>query len=343
MSCRPALLVEAALVSVVQVLSAQATVTSKDAYLRYEGNAWTLGTSSFEKKLVLSDGQLVTAFLRNKVARHEYQGRRAPSEIRFRVDGQDVGTPPWSWTAENSRSRQLPQGELQLDLELQGGPLAITKHYLVYPGTALVREWLTVRNRSRAPVRISQLRFLNTIGIDASASPLRLHYITGGGNFNGSQLLKTETVAAGYRRTFDSYRGIQKESYSGYLPLIVLEDPSSGNGLAIGWDYMGHWSFEASSDKGGPAEISLQVAGYDKGLPPGSAIDTPRAFVAISSGDLDKLGNQLLDWQYEYLWDFINPEYFAKTRWAVDWPNPWVGRGGTPSADNWGRRLALDL
>ena len=43
------------------------------------------------------------------------------------------------------------------------------------------------------------------------------------------------------------------------------------------------------------------------------------------------------------LWEFTNPEYFAKTRWAVDWPDPWVGDGGTPSADNWGRRLALDL
>ena len=65
--------------------------------------------------------------------------------------------------------------------------------------------------------------------------------------------------------------------------------------------------------------------------------------MAPFSGGVDALGNQLLDWQYAYMWEFTNPDYFAKTRWAVDWPDPWWGDGGTPSADNWGRRLALDL
>ena len=78
-------------------------------------------------------------------------------------------------------------------------------------------------------------------------------------------------------------------------------------------------------------------------LKPGAQLDTPKAFTAALSGDLDDIGNHILDWQYQYLWEFTTPEYFGKTRWAVDWPSPWVGDGGTPSADNWGRRLALDL
>ena len=89
--------------------------------------------------------------------------------------------------------------------------------------------------------------------------------------------------------------------------------------------------------------MSLELAGFEKDLAPGAQIETPKGFMAPFSGGVDELGNQLLDWQYAYLWEFTNPEYFAKTRWAVDWPDPWVGEGGTPSADNWGRRLALDL
>ena len=89
--------------------------------------------------------------------------------------------------------------------------------------------------------------------------------------------------------------------------------------------------------------MSLELAGFEKDLAPGAQIETPKAFLATFSGGVDELGNQLLDWQYAYLWEYTNPEYFAKTRWAVDWPDPWVGEGGTPSADNWGRRLALDL
>src|SRR5581483_11853119 len=95
--------------------------------------------------------------------------------------------------------------------------------------------------------------------------------------------------------------------------------------------------------KGPGMLVRLSVAGYDARLQPSASLDTPKAFTAVLSGDLDAVGNQLLDWQYRYLWDQTNPEYFAKTRWAVDWPNPWVGNGGTPNADNWGRRLALDL
>ena len=37
-------------------------------------------------------------------------------------------------------------------------------------------------------------------------------------------------------------------------------------------------------------------------------------FIAPFSGGVDELGNQLLDWQYAYLWEFTNPEYFAKTQ-----------------------------
>jgi hypothetical protein len=118
---------------------------------------------------------------------------------------------------------------------------------------------------------------------------------------------------------------------------------NSPEGLAVGWDYLGHWRLEIGEQDGAPLGINLELAGFIKDLAPLARIEMPKAFLGPFSGGVDELGNQLLDWQYAYLWEFTNPEYFAKTRWAVDWPDPWVGDGGTPSADNWGRRLALDL
>ncbi len=163
--------------------------------------------------------------------------------------------------------------------------------------------------------------------------------LRGGGNYNGSQLLKSEAMVSGYRKVIDSNGGIQPGSYSGYLPLMFVLNQNSTEGVAIGWDYLGHWRFKIDDS----ATMHLELAGFEKDLAPGDKIETPKAFVAPFSGGVDEMGNQLLDWQYAYLWEFTNPEYFAKTRWAVDWPQPWVGKGGTPSADNWGRRLALDL
>ena len=154
-------------------------------------------------------------------------------------------------------------------------------------------------------------------------------------------------MSATYARTFDSYdpsdTGPRGMSYSAHLPLLVLHDPHAKDGIMAGWDYLGHWTFKVGNYDGGPVNLCIQVAGYKKELRLGESIETPKAFTGVFAGDLDAMGNLLLDWQYEYLWDLTNPDYFAKTRWAVDWPSPWVGDGGTPSADNWGRRLALDL
>jgi hypothetical protein len=146
-----------------------------------------------------------------------------------------------------------------------------------------------------------------------------------------------------YKRTLDSNGGVQPGNYSSYLPLVFLFTRSATEGVAVGWDYLGHWRFEIGNQDSTALGMSLELAGFAKDLAPGAQIDTPKTFMALFSGGIDELGNQLLDWQYAYLWEFTNPDYFAKTRWAVDWPDPWVGEGGTPSADNWGRRLALDL
>jgi hypothetical protein len=330
----------------VAVCSAQAqiTVQSGDAYVRREGNEWILGTSLVEKKISLVGRRFVSTSLCNKKSGHEYQGgNNESSEIQFVVNGEDVSAPGWQWKLREAHAARGGQGEVQLDIELESIIATVTKHFVVYPGTAVIREWMTVENSSTKSIRINHVGFLHLSGLDFFTQGSRFNYLTGGGNYNGSQLLETEATGSGYRKVIDSNAGIQPGSYSGYLPLMFVLNQNSTEGLAIGWDYLGHWRFEIRSEGGHSVATHLGLAGFDKDLAPGDKIETPKAFVAPFSGGVDEMGNQLLDWQYAYLWDFTNPDYFAKTRWAVDWPQPWVGKGGTPSSDNWGRRLALDL
>jgi len=328
----------------VSFLHSQINLQKEDGYVRREGNEWVMGTSLVERRVRLADGRFSQSSLRNKKSGREYQNGDDPAaELRFLVNGQDVSATNWRWKLRGDHTTRGAQGELQLDLELESPALRVTKHYVVYPGTAVIREWLTMQNSSDKPVQVGQLDFLHVRVLAPASQGLQLNYLTGGGNYNGSQLLKTEPVGPGYRRTIDSNRGAQPGAYSGFLPLIFLLDGNAGEGFAVGWDYLGHWRFEIAEEQGGQLGLRLELAGFEKDLSPGAQIETPKAFVAPFSGGVDELGNQLLDWQYGYLWEFTNPEYFAKTRWAVDWPEPWVGEGGTPSADNWGRRLALDL
>ncbi|HEX4488683.1 MAG TPA: hypothetical protein VH088_20560 [Terriglobales bacterium] len=321
-------------------LLAQAeNLRSKDASIAREGSDWVLATSQVEKRIRLVDGHLVSTALRNKNPSRDYQSSASPSpEMSFTLDGRNTSDDRWD-LKEDHTSRGL-QGELQLDISLISANVHATKHYVVYPETSVVREWLTLENSSHQPIRITHLNFLTTRL--ATEAETEFNYVTGGGNYNGSQLLKSEPMGVTYKHTIDSNGGVQPSAYSGYLPLMFLLDRSASQGVAIGWDYMGHWEFNIRKSAN-TVEMSLELAGFEKDLPPGKQIETPKAFIKPFSGGIDELGNQMLDWQYAYLWDYTNPDYFAKTRWAVDWPDPWVGEGGTPSADNWGRRLALDL
>jgi hypothetical protein len=325
-------------------LLSQIASNDRDAYGRREGTTWIMGTSQIEQKVALENGRFLLTSFRNKRSRREYRNHGAdPDQIRMRVDGVATDSAAWHWNLLDDHQQILPQGELLLEVRLSGGPLQVTKHWMMYPHTAIIREWLTIENTSARTVQLDDLFFLNTRSLGANPESLELGYLSGGGAFNGSQLLKTELVHRDYRRTFDSNIGVQKGNYSAYLPLLLLRDLTSNDSLAIGWDYMGHWSLQVGDHAGEQVGVALQVAGFKQALLPGARVTTPKAFTAALPADLDEIGNQILDWQYRYLWEFTNPDYFGKTRWAVDWPSPWIGDGGRPCADNWGRRLALDL
>ena len=324
------------------------SLESFDSYLRQEGNRWIMGTSRVEKTIELDHGRIQLTSFKNKISGREYiQNGAVSDEILFMADGHEVSGSDGRWDMVDVSSHRLAQGELQLDLALRHGSLQTVKHYVIYPKTSIIREWLTISNHSFRPIKIVDPGFLECCLFSSDVDRLRLYYMTGGGAYNGSQLLKMEPMSRMYARTFDSYdpsdTGPRGMSYSAHLPLLVLYDSEARDGVMAGWDYLGHWRLKAGNFRGRPVHLSLSVAGYCKSLRSQEEIETPRAFMGAFTDDLDAMGNLLLDWQYQYFWDFTNPAYFAKTRWAVDWPSPWVGTGGTPCADNWGRRLALDL
>ena len=112
----------------------EASLQSKDGYVRREGNEWIMGTSLVEKKIRLTDGRFTMAVLRNKKSGHEYQDSENPSaEIRFLANGQDVSAANWYWKLRGERVTRGQQGEIQLDVELESASINVTKHYVIYP------------------------------------------------------------------------------------------------------------------------------------------------------------------------------------------------------------------
>ena len=121
-------------------------------------------------------------------------------------------------------------------------------------------------------------------------------------------------------------------------PAMRLGTPSSigksKDGLVIGWDYMGHWASSFAVQGDGTVNASLRVAGHKQSLLPGQSVTTPKAFVALFRDDLDNAGNEFLDWQYRYLWDYTRDGWFPAVPmlgyWykGTGWGKPgvsWVG------------------
>ena len=228
-SIRTGIIIQLFILCVTVSLSySQSSLQSGDAYVRRQGNEWIMGTARAERRIRLAGGHLGMTSLRNKVSGKEYKDATgAPAEIKFLANGQDVSAPAWPWKLRSDHVSKGKQNEIQLDIELESSNLRVTKHYVIYPGTSVIREWFNLENTSDKPVRITELDFLHSQVLGAVANDLDFNYVTGGGNYNGSQLLKSEPMSPDFQRIFDSNGGIQTGSYSGFLPLIFSSQPRS--------------------------------------------------------------------------------------------------------------------
>lgn len=121
---------------------------------------------------------------------------------------------------------------------------------------------------------------------------------------------------------------------SAYAPWYSLLQPEGGQGVFMGWDYLGHWHSTFTINETGHVQGHLSLAAYDSLLQKGESIRTPAAFTGLFQNDLDHAGNECLDWQYQYLWDYTRDDWFAKVKVLGDWAGgtawglpstPWTG------------------
>jgi len=476
-----------------------ATATAaEDAYIKAEGQRWTLGTAAAERVVALENGRLLLKSLKNKATSTELVvSDDASEEFFFRVGDakQPVTGATGPWKLVCAEQTKLKQGELQLNLTLQRDSLLVTKSYVVYPASSIVRQWITIKNAGQQTLVIAEPGFLAETLRPGDPEKLDFHWMTGGDNQPGSWMLKTETLASSKPRVFDSYDpfpggpvfsgdGIKakvvlngKQAWpakdwqyvanatvtapvdfsldvaagdqlaflvnmnrnfgcdttafdptikygdgethvasqefsdqqgkngwryqyieagkaidlvyypqskrwrkekdnlthtpgvgagdqhpdsnqdsarvwtapkagrvhvvatvcntgnpswtsdrygfrmgSGtYAPWYALLAKDTRDGVVIGWDYFGHWASSFRRNADGAITVQLKVAGHKQTLTSGESLSTPKAFVGLFRDNLDEAGNEVLDWQYRYLWDYTRDKWFPAIRLLGYW------------------------
>jgi hypothetical protein len=474
------------------------------AELRQRGSQWTLVTSKMERTIALRDGRLVTEHFRDRTTGRDLVAKSTVGEefLAPVANGTESGNGSGGgWRLLSSKQSRLPQGERQLDICLRRDAFQVTKSYVVYPGSSIVREWVTFKNVGGATLPLPEPCFLNLTVQPSTAQPAELLWMSGGENVPGSWNLKTEALSPAQPRKFDSYEpfpaqmlGAQQFPGDGIDAKVLLNDqqvwpatgwqyvanatvrvpfdfstevqagdkliflvnmhgnigwdtttfdptiaygggeahtaskefseeqgrhgwryqylengklvdlvyypihkqwrkehdnatgtpfvgvgdqhPDSGQdaarvwtapkagrirvtgtvcntgngvgsntsygfrpgsssyapwyavygrdtkqGMFIGWDYFGHWASAFVMEADGSVTARLKIAGYKRGLGPGESLTTPRAFVGLYRDDLDNAGNECLDWQYRYLWDYTREGWFPAIRMLGYWMN----------------------
>ena len=455
-----------------------------------------------ERVVALEDGKFLAKSLKNEASGRELVSPGAASDEFFAsVNGNTWSGSMGGWKLVRSKVTKLSQGEQQLDVSLRREALEVTKSYVVYPGSSIVREWVAFRNAGDTPLRILEPGFLNLNVRPGEARALDFSWMSGGENNPGSWNLKTESLNPAKPRQFDSYEpfpaemlgaqqflgdGIdakillngqqvwpatnwqyvanatvrvpfefsvdvqpgdqlvflvnmhgnigydttafdprityadgethkaskefseqqgkngwryqylengkfvdlvyyptpkqwrkEKDNATGtpfvgagdqhpdsgqdaarvwtapkagqvsvtgsicntgngvgsdaryhfrpgsasYAPWYALYANDTKQGLFIGWDYFGHWTSSFALNPNGSVTAQLKVAGHQQTLAPGESVTTPKAFVGLYHDDLDNAGNECLDWQYRYLWDYTRDGWFPAIRMLGYWMN----------------------
>jgi hypothetical protein len=510
-----------------------------DAYVKSDNNRWTLGNARIERVMALEDGKFLLKSLRNRLSGQEMADLQAPSdEFFFSLDDGKtvVRGSSGGWTLVSSNTARLKQGETQLDVTLRRDPFEITRSYVVYPGSSIIREWSCIKNVGTTPQTLDEIGFLKLAAKLGKPEAVDFHWMTGGASVPGSWTLITEslpkvgqvrefkgtdpfpiaalkpevrnqivanqgievkillnrepcwpadgtwakwdgkaedipfdisreirpgdTLAFLCRRApgaksdpkrfhilFDpsiAYEGGQTHLHSkefgdlqaakgwsyqrlvngtwqdlAWQPVarswyhndagpikrggigvksIMILDPrdvlaliwtaktggrirasgsfaycranyrwfigkSTGGGSSayapwqafwnkdrhegffLGWDFFGVFNSTLSTSPSGTLTLGLHTDNQNLTLPPGETIETPRAFTGFYRGDLDDAGNECLNWQYRYLWDYTRDGWFPAIRmlgshWqkGATWDtNGWLG--GDPDQASMYRKI----
>lgn len=303
-------------------------LSSGDAYIRYSSTAkrWTLGTGSVEKILRLNgQGQfLLTSFLNKKSSKEYIQGNQLSDEFSINVDGTEYTGSNSTWTYSSHTVKALKQGEIQLTVTLQNSVVKVERNYIIYPSTGIIQEWNVFTNRSSSAAIFKDPSIIRQRIMDNDINNTDFHYMTGGANFSGSNTLKTVQLNSTYKRTFDSYDDAELEtvrnySFNGVMDnkqgasiwneFYALRDRNSSQGIFMTFDYLGHWVANVGN-VGGNIFLSPNIV-TSNSLANNESITTGMGLTGVFSGDIDDMGNTILDYVYRYKWDYTNDKYLA--------------------------------
>lgn len=309
-----------------------------DAYSKQ--NKIRIGTSKIVKELQLTkEGRLLMSSLEHVETKKEYvQGDgNSTDEFFATINGEDVNGSSGGFTIENVEQKTLPQGEQETILSLKRNGMLIKRHYVAYPGLAVLQEWTEYVNNTENPITISNPSIFVQRLLQEDRNQLEFSYMTGGANFTGSQIFKTVPAKDGFVKSFDSNGKPEMMEVEGVFSsdvhprfngsgiwneFFVWSLRDEHEGLFRTFDYQGWWKATMSQcDRSPKLLCHCELVEYV--LPVGETLTIAPTTYGFYTGDKDDLGIAINEYIYQYKWDYTNDRYLNRSCISMWIPAPY--------------------
>jgi hypothetical protein len=220
------------------------------------------------------------------------------------------------WAVESGTIRQVAVGgrpAVELDLVLNRDGLRAYLFVQAYPGTSILRQWVEFENTTAAALTLASPTSLSLGLRRDAASPVTNYWMYGGTSRPNQGLLESAEAAETY------HRALLGDRTDNYVPWMALTGQTPAEGLFVTLDTLGTWTLGVDYGGGQGVMSASFPALKDYPLAAGERLRLPLVTLGVFDGDLDDMGRRVYDWQYEYLWDFTNSDYYARTKWTTAW------------------------
>ena len=140
-------------------------------------------------------------------------------------------------------------------------------------------------------------------------------YVNSWINGMAHQNMGQQPVASPYRQNLTSTGAWQ------FFPWTALHrNDGPKDGLFVALEYVRTWALAIDHGAAGPLTLTADLPDLKAvSLKPGQRLTMPVVTMGVFRDGLDNMAASLYDWQYEYLWDYTNADYYARSQCAAWW------------------------
>ena len=228
-----------------------------------------------------------------------------------------AGEGPWVLeSAEISEAGYGGRRTARLDLVISTFEVRLYFHAVAFPGTSIIRQWYDIENTAIShKSRFSIKPFRMNFALDDYKDTYQYTWFKGGKPRYDYGQICHEAIGV----VADIH--LHSQMHYSYVPMLLgLREQDPCDGFMVALDYCGTWDLNIKREQHGPVSVIFTLNEKESlTLLSNEKFELPVMTLGVFKESIDELMKDVYNWQYTYLWDYTNNDYYAKSRGPGWW------------------------